>query len=128
MRFIVFFLGVFVIFPSAFSCNCFSIISNKNQTFNPSISTSPLYSGLKTRHIVIYVTKIKHWIEISRFSKSGLRCWPKNFRNLLFGKKVAKPKNFLPTKIFDNKVMPTDLDVLRQNESKSYCKNILANT
>ena len=27
------------------------------------------YSGLKTRHIVIYVTKIKHWIEISRFSE-----------------------------------------------------------
>ena len=71
--FFVFFLEVFVIFPSVLSCNCLSIISNKNQTFNSTISTSPLYSGPKTRYIVIYVTKIKHWIKISRFSKLEFR-------------------------------------------------------
>ena len=86
MPFFVFFLGVFIIFPSVFSCNCLSIISNKNPTFNPTISTPSLYSAPKTRHIVIYVTKIKHWIEISGFSKlefrgNKFRGWPKNFRN-----------------------------------------------
>ena len=87
MRFFVFFLGVFVISPSVFSYNCLSIISNKNQTFSPTISTSPLYSGPKTRHNDIYVTKITHCIEISRFSKLEFRgnkscVWPKSFRNL----------------------------------------------
>ena len=69
--FFVLFLGVLVIFPSVFSCHCVSIISNKYQTFNPTISTSPPYSGLKTRHIVIYVTIIKHWIEFSMFSSKN---------------------------------------------------------
>ena len=32
------------------------------------------YSGSKTLHIVIYVTKIKHWIEISRFSEFLRKC------------------------------------------------------
>ena len=118
----------FFIFRSVFSCHCLFLISNKNQTFNPIISASPPYSGLKTLHIVIYITKIKHWIEISRFSKLEFRgskfCgWPKNFRNSRneisglaknldihgdlfsrFSKKFAKPRNFLPAKISDNKV------------------------
>ena len=118
----------FFIFRSVFSCHCLFLISNENQTFNPTISTSPPYSGLKTLHIVIYITKIKHWIEISRFSKLEFRgskfCGrPKNFRNSRneisglakildirgdlfsrFSKKFAKPRNFLPAKISDNKV------------------------
>ena len=69
MHFSAFCLGVFVIFPSLFLCHCLSIISNKNQIFNPTVSTSPPCSGPKTRHIVIYVTEIMPWIKISRFSK-----------------------------------------------------------
>ena len=57
------------------------MISNKNQTFNPTIWTSPPYSGQKTRDIAIYVTKIKHWIEITKFSElefrgNKFRGWP----------------------------------------------------
>ena len=63
--------------------------------------------------------KFRGWQKILIFA--GIK-----FRDL--AKKITKPKSFLPAKIFDNTVMPTDLDVLRQNESKSYCKNILANT
>ena len=83
-------------------CHCLSIISNKNQTLIPTIATSLPYSGTKTRHIVIYVTKIKHWIEISRFSKlkfreSKIRGWQKilifaeiKFRDLTKNCETAK--------------------------------------
>ena len=66
------------------------------------------YSGLKTRHIVIYVTKIKHWIEISRFSKlefhgNKFRGWQKilmfagiKFRDL--AKKLRNREIFFPRK------------------------------
>ena len=89
-------------------CHCLSIISNKNQTLIPTIATSLPYSGTKTRHIVIYVTKIKHWIEISRFSKlkfrgSKIRGWQKilTFAEIKFcdlTKKLQNRKIFLPRK------------------------------
>ena len=69
----------FCYFYFVFPCNCLSIISNKNQTINPTISTFPLYSGPKTHNIVIYVTKNKHWSEISSFSKLEFRGNKKKF-------------------------------------------------
>ena len=83
-----------------------------------------------------FFTSIKLWsyligipfIKISRFSKLESRSWPKNFRNSRneisrlaknldirgnqisrFGKKIAKPRNFLLTKISDIKVISTEL-------------------
>ena len=84
LHFFVLFLGVFVILPSVFLCHSLPISSNKNQTFNPTTSTSPPYSALKTCHIFIYATKIKHCTEISRFSKlefcgNIFHVWPNNF-------------------------------------------------
>ena len=91
-----------------FSCHYFFIISNKNQTLIPIISTSLPYSGPKTRRIVIYVTKIKHLTEISRFSKIEFRGWKKELmlagiKFCVLGKKIAKLRNFRPAKISDNK-------------------------
>ena len=53
---------------------------------------APSIFGTKIRHIVLYVTKIKHWIEISRLSKvefcgNKFRGWLKNFRNFAVCKK-----------------------------------------
>ena len=77
------------------------------------------FLGFQRQDFEICEIKFRGWQKILIFAGT-------KFRDL--AKKIAKPKNFLPAKILDNKVMPTDLDVLWQNESKSYCKNILANT
>ena len=86
-----------------FSCHYLFIISNKNQTLIPTISTSLPYSGPKTRRIVIYVTKIKHSIDISRFSKLEFRGWKKElmFVGIKFrvlGKKSRNCEIFVPQK------------------------------
>ena len=99
-----------------FRAICLSVISDKN----PTISISPSYSGLETSLIVIYITKIKHWVEISRFWKleileiRGIKfCgWQKIliFPGIKFcdlAKKIAKLRNFIPTKIYGNKVSCT---------------------
>ena len=115
LAFLSYFLEFFSFFPLYFRVIAFlkSPIKTKPliQLFH-----HPLYIR-DWKHAIsgIYITKIKHWIEISRFSKlksrgNKFRGWQKilifariKFRDL--AKKITKPQIFLPAKISDNKVI-----------------------